>query len=235
MRELRIIHLFPDLLNLYGEKGNILVIKKRCKKRDINVTVREYKINDDIDIKDADIIILGGGSENDVQKAYKKLTGAKETLKEYTENGGVLLSIASGYEMIGKSFSLGSETLEGLSLGSFYSEGNEKRLIDNVKLETEFGEVIGFTNHSARFYLDEGAKAFGTVVNGYGNNEIDKSEGYLCNNIFATNLHGPLLPKNPNIADEIIKRALLRKYGEQGAFPPIPSELSEQAKASIEF
>jgi len=235
MRELRIIHLFPDLLNLYGEKGNIMVLKKRCKLRNIGVAVREYKASDKIEIKDADIIIIGGGSKNDVKKAYNKLFEHKDELKDYVLNGGVMLAISSGYEMIGKSFQIDGENLDGLFLGDFYSVDDKKRLIDNVKLETEFGEVVGFTNHSARFYLDDVVSAFGKVIRGYGNNELDLYEGYQHKNIFATSLHGPLLPKNPNIADQLIKCALFRKYGEIGDFADISDNLSEFAKSSIEF
>ena len=235
MRELKLVHLFPELLNLYGEKGNVMVLKKRCRLRDINLIVTEFKISDEIDITDADIIIIGGGSKNDVLKAYEKLVNLKEKFKSYCENNGVMIGISSGYEMLGRTFSIDKEKYDGLELCGFYSEESDKRLIDNVELETDFGKIIGFTNHSARFYLDDGIASLGKVIKGFGNNETDLSEGVLYKNIFGTSLHGPLLPKNPNLADEIIKRALIGKYGEAGDFCELTTELSNSARNNIEF
>ena len=233
MRELKIVHLFPELLNLYGEKGNIMVLRKRCRLREIETSVTEYKINDEIDISDADIIILGGGSKNDVLKAHEKLIKLKDEFKKYQDSNGVMLAIASGFEIIGRSFQIDNENYEGLNLCGFYSEESKKRLIDNVKIETPFGEVIGFTNHSARFYLDESEVAFGRVIVGFGNNETDQYEGILHKNTLATSIHGPLLPKNPNLADEVIKRALIKKYGETGDFCDLPTEISDLARECI--
>lgn len=233
MKSLNIIHLYPDLLNLYGDKGNIAVLRKRCILRGIEANVIEIKENDTFSLKDADIVLLGGGSDKEQITVSKKLYQHKEEFLEYRDSMGVLLALCGSYELLGRYFTIKGEKIDGLSLCDQYSEDSEKRLISNIAIQTQNGVVVGFSNHSGRTYIGENSSPFGTVIRGKGNNDEDKNEGTVYKNIIGTYLHGPLLPKNPEIADLMIKRALERKYGEKTELSELEDEIAKLAKAYV--
>lgn len=216
--ELTIGHLYPDLLNLYGDKGNIISIVRRCQWREINVQVKSYSIDDTVDFSDIDIMLLGGGSDREQLLVARKLQSIKQDVSNFVENNGTVLAVCGGYQLMGEYYQLGDEKIQGLDIIDVYTVQKKDRLISNVILKTPFGKVVGFENHGGRTYIKEDSKQtepFGRVLFGNGNNASDGFEGALYKNVIATYLHGPLLPKNPRITDEIIKRALLKKYGKE--------------------
>ena len=233
-RALNIVHLFPDLLNLYGDAGNILVLKKRCKLRNIDVNVTIYSIDDEIDLKTADIVILGGGEDTAMKIVNDKLKNCISELKEYRDSDGILLSLCGGYKLIGNYYVENGEKIEGLGLCDFYSVENEKRFTGNVCVDTPFGVIVGFENHDTKTYIGENSMPFGKVIRGFGNNGEDKTEGIVYKNFYGTYLHGPVLPKNPEFADALIRKALARKYDEESSeLTEIDDELGKKAKAYI--
>lgn len=233
MKELNIIHLFPELLNLYGDKGNIAVLKKRCTLRDIKPNIISVSANDKISVNDADIILLGGGGDKEQLIAGDILLKYKNEFEAYRDDMGCLLAVCGGYELIGHYYQMNNEKKEGLSLCDIYTEQNEKRLTGNIAIQTQQGVAVGFENHSGRTYIGSNATPFGTVIRGNGNNGEDKTEGVVFKNIIGTYLHGPLLPKNPEVADLIIKKAIERKYGESTKLSLIDDFYAEQAKSYV--
>ena len=212
---LKIAHLYPELLNLYGDRGNIISLKKRAEWRGIDVEVKEYKLADEIDFENIDILFIGGGSDREQLLVCQRLKEIKKDFKNYVENNGVVTAICGGYQLLGKYFKMKDETVEGLGILDIYTESGEGRLIGNVVIETEFLDrpIVGFENHGGRTYI-ENHNPLGKVVYGNGNNDNDKAEGVLYKNVIGTYLHGPLFPKNPHLCDYIIKKALQNKYGE---------------------
>ena len=213
--KLNIAHLFPDLLNLYGDKGNIAALKKRLEWRNIEVEVKEYKIGEKIDFENTDIILLGGGSDREQLTVLEYLSACREKLVDYIENGGVLLAICGGFELFGKYSYFNNVKTDCLDVLDIYTEAAKTRFTENVIIKTDFFErpIVGFENHSGRTYIND-LLPLGTVVCGSGNNGEDKTEGVMYKNVIGTNLHGPLLPKNPHLCDYIIKKALQNKFGE---------------------
>ena len=213
--KINIAHLFPDLLNLYGDKGNIAALKKRLEWRNIEAEVKEYKIGDEIDFKNTDIILLGGGSDREQLSVLEYLSGCRENLIDYIENNGVLLAICGGFELLGKYSYFNGAKIDCLDILDIYTKFAQTRFTENVILKTDFLQrpIVGFENHSGRTYINN-LLPLGTVECGNGNNGEDKTEGVMYKNVIGTNLHGPLLPKNPHLCDYIIKKALQNKNGE---------------------
>lgn len=213
--ELKIAHLYPELLNLYGDRGNIISLKKRAEWRGIDVQVKEYTLNDKIDFENIDILFIGGGSDREQLLVCEKLREIKDEFKEYVEHNGVVIAICGGYQLLGHYYKMKDETIQGLDILDVYTESGEGRLIDNVVIQTEFSDrpVVGFENHGGRTFINN-HMPFGKVLYGNGNNGTDGFEGVLYKNVIGTYLHGPLLPKNPHLCDYIIKKALQNKYGD---------------------
>ncbi len=213
--KINICHLYPDLLNLYGDKGNITALRRRLEWRGIEAEVSEYKIDDTPDFSDKDIVFLGGGSDREQKLVCKKLLEQREKIKEYVENGGCLAAVCGGYQLLGNYYKLGNDTIEGLSLVDIYTEQKPGRLIGKVVLKSNIFDdyIVGFENHGGRTYTN-GAKPLGKVLYGCGNNGEDKCEGVIYKNVIGTYLHGPVLPANPKLTDYILSAALKKKYGE---------------------
>ena len=146
---------------------------------------------------------------------------------------GSIIAICGGYELIGSHYYCNNEKKEGLSLCDIYTEQNEKRFTGNIAIQTQYGVCVGFENHSGCTYIGANVTPFGTVIRGYGNNGEDKTEGIVYKNMIGTYIHGPLLPKNPEIADLLIKRAVERKYGENIELNAVDDFYAEQAKSYI--
>ena len=213
--KINICHLYPDLLNLYGDKGNITALRRRLEWRGIDADVTEYKIDDTPDFSDKDIVFLGGGSDREQKLVCRKLLEQREKIKEYVENGGCLAAVCGGYQLLGNYYKLGNDTIEGLSLVDIYTEQKPGRLIGKVVLKSNIFDdyIVGFEKHGGRTYTN-GAKPLGKVLYGYGNNGEDKCEGVIYKNVIGTYLHGPVLPANPKLTDYILSAALEKKYGE---------------------
>lgn len=221
---LNITHLYPDLLNLYGDRGNILCLQKRCEWRGINARITEASLSDELDLSEVDILFLGGGSDREQKIVTHRLLEQKSAIETYVNNNGVLAAICGGYQLIGHYYQLEGEKIKGLSLIDAYTEAKEERLIGNVVLKTDiFGEkdyIVGFENHAGRTYTGNHTP-LGTVEFGFGNNGEDQKEGVVYKNILGTYLHGPLFPKNPHLVDELIGRALKRRYGQSASLLPL--------------
>ncbi len=215
-RKLTIGHLYPDLLNLYGDRGNIQCLKKRCQWREIEAEVICYEIDDPIDFSKLDLVLLGGGSDREQMLVRDKLQEIREDFREYVESGGVVIAICGGYQLLGNYYDTEDGRIEGLGIIDLETErGKDYRLIDNIVLESELSSmpVVGFENHGGRTNIKNN-RPFGKVIYGSGNDGKSGYEGVIYKNVIGTYLHGPLLPKNPEICDYLIKKALERKYGE---------------------
>lgn len=210
--KITIAHLYPDMLNLYGDSGNILALKYRLNARGIEADVISYNIDDDIDFSSADIILIGGGGEREQLSVCNRLREMKDKLISYAEDGGVILAVCGGFEVLGRNYTTPDGTAEGVGLLDITTLYGKDKIIGNVVVESElFGTVVGFENHSG--IVDIGNHTpLGTVISGRGA-DGKGNEGVIYKNVIATYLHGPLLPKNPRLADYIISKAMERRYG----------------------
>lgn len=231
-KKLTIGHLFPELLNMYGDKGNVLTLKNRLLWRDMDAEVVSVSATDSLDFTNYDIVILGGGSDREQKLALERLQSEKQALYEYVESGGVMLALCGAYPMLGKTFIQKGESCEGLGILDICTEDDGKRHIGDVVIETSVaGEkslLVGFENHSGKTRIGT-CKPLGTVLCGFGNNGEDTTCGVVYKNLIGTYLHGPLLPKNPVLADYLLSEALIRKYGEATQLSPLCDQAENEA------
>lgn len=221
--ELNICHLYPDILNLYGDRGNILSMQKRLEWRGIGVTVTGVSIGQALEASAYDLLFVGGGQDFEQEVLLGDLAGAKtEELKSAIEDGLPVLAICGGYQMLGQYY----KTWDGAQCDftgalDLYTIGSKDRMIGNYMFTCDElnCEIVGFENHSGKTYLGAGVKPMGKVLAGFGNNGEDGTEGARYKNVFGTYSHGSLLPKNPKLADHILRVALERKYGEAELTP----------------
>ena len=233
--KIKIMHLYPDLLNLYGDRGNIECLKRRLLWRGIDAEVVSYTCDDTgFDISDIDIVFLGGGSDREQKIVCSRLLRHKSELHDFVEGGGSLVAVCGGYQLLGKYYKLEDETIQGLEILNIYTEQGKKRLIGNIVLEADFidQKIVGFENHGGRTYIGS-HKPLGKVVYGYGNEENAGVEGVVYKNVVATYLHGPLLPKNPKLCDYILSNALKHKYPEFKELSSLDDELENTANEYI--
>jgi CobQ-like glutamine amidotransferase family enzyme len=232
-RKITIGHLYPDLLNLYGDRGNIACLMQRCLWRGIEAETIEFELNDEIDFTKLDIVLLGGGSDREQMIVCRKLKEIQKDFKAYVEDNGVVIAVCGGYQLLGNYYKTDEGMIEGLELVDLYTEQEEGRLIDNIVLQSDLVDmpVVGFENHGGRTYIGE-SKPFGKVLYGSGNDGKSGYEGVVYKNVIGTYLHGPLLPKNPQICDWLIARALERKYGD-GELSPLDDSQEKEANDYI--
>ncbi|MBQ6927280.1 MAG: glutamine amidotransferase [Oscillospiraceae bacterium] len=217
--ELKICHLYPDVLNLYGDGGNIRCLTQRLKWRGMGAQVVKMPIGTRESLAGFDLVFIGGGQDFEQQVLLEDLhRGRDRELVAAVEDGMTILAICGGYQMLGAYY----ETHDGkrcdfVGALDLYTVGAKTRMIGNYmyRVPESLGgfTVVGFENHSGKTRLGAKAEALGTVLAGFGNNGEDGTEGAHCKNVFGTYSHGPLLPKNPAFADLLIKTALERKYG----------------------
>lgn len=207
---LRIAHLYPKLLNIYGDGGNVLTLKKRCEWRGIEVSIDEINVGDSIG--EHDIYFIGGGQDLQQIEVSKELQKHKEFLTSERDRGAVFLGICGGYQLMGHYYQPHEgEKLMGISLMDVYTVAGNKRFIGNVTAKTEYvtpNTLVGFENHSGLTYLQGDTKPLGMMISGNGNNGQDKTEGARFKNVFGTYMHGSFLPKNVHFADYMIELAL---------------------------
>ncbi|MBQ2941087.1 MAG: glutamine amidotransferase [Clostridia bacterium] len=210
--ELEIVHLYQDLLNTYGDNGNILLIKRRAEKRGISVKIKNVSVGDSIN--SADILFLGGGQEYEQSLVCDDIIKNRaDFLKGYTEDGGVGLFVCGGYQLMGEYFADASgKKVRGASVLPVRTEGSDGRFTGNIIVNSSLETLVGFENHTGKTYL-EGGESLGEVMFGNGNNGKDKTEGIRYKNAVGTYMHGPLFSKNPALCDDLIRRAMIRKYG----------------------
>lgn len=221
-RSLRIAHLYPELLNLYGDSGNILVLRKRLEWRGIEPDVYEVHVGDTPSLAGVDIVFIGGGSDREQKIVCDFLLEQKAELKAYVEDGGVLGAVCGGYQLLGESYLMGEEKVPGLELVDLYTDRGTPRIIGNIAIESPVSPqpIVGYENHGGRTHLGQGVTPLGRVLYGRGNDGESGQEGCLYKNVLGTYIHGPLLPKNPGVADWLLSHALERKYGD-GTLEPL--------------
>lgn len=213
-KQLTIVHLYPKEMNIYGDTGNRLTLEKRASWRGVTVVTKLVGIGDGIP-QDVDIIVGGGGQDAGQGKIQDDLQAKAEQLRSLADQGVVMLMICGMYQLFGRQFVTNErETIKGIGILPLETVGGTKRMIGNTIYESQWGELVGYENHSGVTTLDSGAAPFATVKQGDGNNGNDGTEGCRVNNVFGGYSHGPLLVKNPELADELLRLALQRKYGE---------------------
>ena len=242
---LRICHLYPDLMNIYGDRGNILCLVKRCQWRGIKTTVEEVSLRDKIDVKKYDFYFAGGGQDRQQIAVSADLqVDKKKALKEATQLGIPMLTICGSYQLFGHYFKpFKGPKLLGIGVFDAYTIASKKRKIGNIVIQLTINNqqltsntLVGFENHSGNTYIlkvkSQKSKVktypLGKVIIGFGNNGEDRIEGAVYKNVFGCYLHGSLLPKNPHFADYLIKLALKRKYGDV-KLKPLDDSLEWQA------
>ncbi len=219
-----IAHMFPDLLNLYGDGGNVRILEQRLRWRGIPVEVRRVEHGQTIDFNDVDLVFLGGGPDREQTLAADQLMSMREDIARYVEEGGPVLAICGGYQILGHTWLSSDGEVPGLgvlNIDTRRAGTSTDRLIDNIALASPTAEhpVIGYENHASRTYLGAAVEPFGRVVSrtGHGNNDADHADGALYRNVLGTYLHGALLAKNPEVADWLLERALARNALRTGA------------------
>lgn len=216
---LNICHLYPEVLNLYGDRGNILCLEKRLKWRNIKSSVTEVKIGDTISLNDFDLFFIGGGQDFEQEVLLKDLRSGKgSNLVAAIEDGKTFLCICGGYQMLGHYYETKDhEKMEFLGAIDFHTVASNNRMIGNFAFKCTDNSggstIVGFENHSGCTYLGNGVEPLGNILSGHGNNGKDKTEGVRYKNVFGSYSHGPILPKNPEFADYLIKTTLEHKYG----------------------
>ena len=231
--QVKLIHLFPDLLNLSGDRGNITVLKKRCRLRGISLEVVPLTLEDSISLADADMIYLGNGSEKDYPRIVTKLKEAEAELLAFRERGGVLLAVGNSYPMLGTSFPIITEEHPGIGLMDIKTLPSDTRLTGNASVNTPFGVLVGFENHTGITHLGASVTPLGTMLSGFGNNGSDRTEGAIYKNIFGTYLTGPLLPNNPELSDLLLEKAIRQKANHFEGLSPLPSDMENLAKGYL--
>ena len=211
--ELNILELYPKDMNIYGDSGNVLILKKRAEKRNISVNILSYNIGDSFP-KNVDIVVAGGGQDSGQEKVNKDLLKIKDKLKKLAENYTPMLLICGSYQLFGNYFRTNEgKVLKGIGILNAYTEATNERMVGNIITESvPFGEIIGYDNHSGKTTLEGDTLPLGLVKLGAGNNGEDSTEGARYKNVIGTYLHGSLLPKNPRIADFLISEAMAKKY-----------------------
>ncbi len=232
---IRIAHLYPDMLNLYGDRGNIIALTERMMARQIDVHTDAITMGKNFNADDYDILFIGGGQDFEQDVLLDDLKKGKDAeINKAIHNGTVMLAICGGYQMLGKYYkTYDGKMLEYMGALDFYTEGKEERMIGNYAYKTKEGiEVVGFENHSGRTYLGKGVEPLGKMIKGFGNNGEDGTEGVRFKNTFGTYSHGPVLPKNPDFADLLISKALEHKYGKSN-LAPLDDSLEAKARAQV--
>ena len=213
---LKIYHMYPDLLNLYGDLGNVTSLRQRCLWRGIDIEVVSFSMNHEAALEDGDIFFIGGGSDRGQNIVYSHLLKYKQEMGDLIEDGAPVLAICGGYQLLGEKYiDADGNDVPGLGIFDYHTKSEEGRLIGNIIIKNSLNlspeTLVGFENHGGRTYHEH--QPLGKVVVGYGNNGKDQEEGMVYQNCIGTYLHGPLLPKNPHLADYLILKALERKYG----------------------
>lgn len=233
--KLSIAHLYPKLLNLYGDMGNIITLTKRCEWRGISVEYTEINIGDNID--DYDLYFIGGGQDKQQEDVAKELYSHKDFLTKQRDLGAVFLGICGGYQLFGHYYQpFDKDKLLGISLLDAYTVAGNKRFIGNVTAHTDFlspDTLVGFENHSGLTFIQGETIPLATVSTGNGNNGKDKTEGARFKNVFGTYLHGSLLPKNPHFADYLIELALQKRYNKKITLSPLDDKLELDTHKSL--
>jgi hypothetical protein len=237
--ELRLLALYPEQMNIYADRGNIIFLRRRCEWRGIGFSYAAAGPGDSFDPGAHDLLYVGGGQDRDQRAVARDMASTKrDALAAAVEDGAALLAVCGGYQLLGHSYQLGEERLPGLGLADLETvRESGPRLIGNVAIEVELDAdgartLAGFENHGGRTYLGPDARPLGRVLSGFGNHGKDGLEGVVRANMIGTYLHGPLLPKNAWLADRLIALALARRYGSAPELAPLDDALEQAAADS---
>lgn len=231
--------LYPEYMNLYGDRGNVIVLEQRSRWHGLDPVITKVSLGQQADFRQFDLLMMGGGQDREqglIAEDFLKVKGG--SLGDAIHDGLAVLAVCGGFQMLGRYFKTHKgEMLRFTGILDLWTEGSSDRLIGNAIIESPiFGEtktLVGFENHSGKTYLGDGVKPLGRVVRGHGNNGKDKLEGVLFKNTIGTYLHGSILPKNPHLADWLIQRALERRYGQEVKIATLNDELEEKAHQAI--
>ena len=248
--KLKLTYLYPELMNMYADRGNVIALARRCQWHGIELAIENISPGAILDAAGTDFVFIGGGQDREQRLASDDLIGKREILRAMAEDGVVMLAVCGGYQLFGKFYRpADAPELPGVGILDAETVAGNKRLIGNVVVDvgpvprtgrdanpvprTGRQFLVGFENHSGKTFLGPGAKPLGKVAVGFGNNGEDGAEGAVYKNVFGTYLHGSLLPKNPWFTDHLIRLALDRRYGE-ALLRPLDDSLEERAhKAAI--
>lgn len=240
MTQLRLLALYPEQMNIYADRGNLLFLRKRCEWRGIDVVEASAGPGEEIDPGAHDLIYMGGGQDRDQRLVAEDLVRTKrDALAAALAGGAAMLAVCGGYQLLGHSYQLGDETIAGLGLVDLHTVRDDgPRLIGNIAIEADLGTgggprvLAGFENHGGRTYLGPEERPLGRVLHGHGNNGRDGTEGVRKGALIGTYMHGPLLPKNAWLADHLIAAALARRAGAPPELAPLDDELERAAHAT---
>jgi CobQ-like glutamine amidotransferase family enzyme len=230
---LRLAHLYPDVMNIYGDRGNVIALRYRCERRGIELVVDEINVGDPFEPQDYDLVLIGGGQDREQRRIADDLVARGPAIREAVDEGLPALAVCGGFQLFGHRY-VDHEGGVIPGIGVFDLETRHPgpradRCIGDVVMATGLGDLVGFENHGGRTYLAPGQAPLGRVRRGFGNNAEDGTEGARTKNAFGTYLHGSLLPKNPALADELISLALKRRYGEDVELAPLGDEAEQAA------
>jgi CobQ-like glutamine amidotransferase family enzyme len=237
-RELRLLALYPEQMNIYADRGNMIFLQRRCEWRGIPFQYSASGPGDGFDPQEHDLIYIGGGQDRDqVLVAEDMLRTKREAIASAVEDGAALLAVCGGYQLLGQRYQLGDESIPGLGIADLETIREPgPRLIGNVSIEVDLGEgpkvLAGFENHGGRTQLGPDAQPLGRVLHGHGNNDRDGYEGVKRLNLIGTYLHGPLLPKNAWLADRLIALAIERRTGSLPELEPLDDKLEAASHES---
>jgi CobQ-like glutamine amidotransferase family enzyme len=237
-KTVRICHLYPRLLSVAGDRGNLFAIMQRCAWRGIRFSVTDADVGDVPDFTESDLILVHGGQDREMTAAARDLAEKAGPLREAIEGNAVVLAVCAGYQLLGHYYAPSEgPRIEGIDVLDVVTEAGPTRFIGHVAVDCDFGsgnrgQLTGFENHSGRTRLGSGAEPLGHVLAGGGNNGEDGTEGARYREVYATYLHGPVLPKNPWLADHLISRALEHHYSDVGPLEPLTDQAEAQAHAA---
>ena len=235
-RSLRVAHLYPDVMNIYGDRGNVIALRYRCEARGIGFELTDVNVGDAFDPAEFDLVLIGGGQDREQRRIAGDLVARGPAIRAAIDDGMAALAVCGGFQLFANRYvDHDGGVIPGI--GVFDAETRHPgpladRCIGDVVLSTPFGEVVGFENHGGRTYLGARQRPFGTVRRGFGNNGDDGGEGAIYRNAYGTYLHGSVLPKNPALADALILAALRRRYGARVVLAPLDDAVEQAAHAA---
>jgi lipid II isoglutaminyl synthase (glutamine-hydrolysing) len=237
-KTVRICHLYPRLLSVAGDRGNLFALMQRCAWRGIRYSVTEADVGEVPDFAQSDLILVHGGQDREMTAAARDLAAKAGPLADAIEGDAVVLAVCAGYQLLGHYYAPAEgPQIQGIDVLDVVTEAGPTRFIGHVAVDCDFGsgnrgQITGFENHSGRTRLGSGAAPLGRVVAGAGNNGDDGTEGARYREVYATYLHGPVLPKNPWLADHLISRALAHRYTDSGPLEPLTDQAEARAHAA---
>jgi lipid II isoglutaminyl synthase (glutamine-hydrolysing) len=214
MKKVVIAHLYPREMNIYGDLGNVLCLRRRLEWRGYEVEVKPVEVGERFDFAEMDIVFGGGGQDSGQLVVGGDLLKRGEDIRQLAADGGPMLVICGTYQLFGRGFTtMEGQEIPGIDVFRASTVGGRVRMIGNIVVESPWGRLVGFENHSGQTFLEPEQKPLGVVKKGFGNNPKSRREGAVSGGAVGTYMHGPVLPKNPRLADQLILTALKRRWG----------------------